>query len=205
MEYIEQFDYKITYVKGELNKVADCLSRYYANNDPEETHPFDAYVNADARFDPEGEELPAKQREGLRAKQIPRKGPNRGVKKKQVKFQSPEDTEDRRAEAIELLENQEQPIPGDGTDLVPVLPEVMKKTNGLLGVIRSGYKDDVTFAKIAQAIHEHPRFQEQDGLLYTTNLLGNKVLCIPRTKVERKTIPEIIIDSAHTTLGHFGH
>ena len=32
MDYMSKFDFDITYVKGELNKVADCLSRYYESD-----------------------------------------------------------------------------------------------------------------------------------------------------------------------------
>jgi hypothetical protein len=45
------------YLKGEKNKVADCLSRYFANDKPDERHDISAYVNADARLDPDGEDL----------------------------------------------------------------------------------------------------------------------------------------------------
>src|SRR5277367_1170453 len=58
MEFLSRFDYDITYVKGKLNVVADCLSRYYKNDMPHETHDISEYVNADVRIDPEKEDLP---------------------------------------------------------------------------------------------------------------------------------------------------
>ena len=45
------------YLKGEDNKVADALSRYYSSDKPRETHNIATYVNADARLDPEGDNL----------------------------------------------------------------------------------------------------------------------------------------------------
>lgn len=58
MEFLERFDYKIQYVKGVSNKVADSLSRYYQSDTDDDNHPTHDYVNADSRLDPEGEDLP---------------------------------------------------------------------------------------------------------------------------------------------------
>ncbi|RDB19217.1 Transposon Ty3-G Gag-Pol polyprotein, partial [Hypsizygus marmoreus] len=59
MDYMSKFNFDITYVKGELNKVADCLSRYYESDLPEEAHDVYDYVRADQRIDPTGEDMPA--------------------------------------------------------------------------------------------------------------------------------------------------
>ena len=59
MDFMSKFTFNITYIKGKLNKVADCLSRYYENDSSEEVHMYDEYVRADARIDPTGEYLPA--------------------------------------------------------------------------------------------------------------------------------------------------
>jgi len=58
MEFLARFDYDITYVKGETNLVADALSRYYENDEWDESPDGSLYVNADTRLDPEGENLP---------------------------------------------------------------------------------------------------------------------------------------------------
>jgi len=58
MEYLAHFDYDITYIKGETNLVADALSRYYENDLWDEEIDKSQYVNADARLDPKGEDLP---------------------------------------------------------------------------------------------------------------------------------------------------
>jgi hypothetical protein len=58
MEYLERFDYSITFIEGKENWVADCLSRYYQNDRLEEKHLVEEFVDADVRLDPEGEELP---------------------------------------------------------------------------------------------------------------------------------------------------
>jgi RNase H-like domain found in reverse transcriptase len=46
-EYFNHFDFDITYVKGAYNKVADCLSRYYASDQPHEQHDKSEYISAD--------------------------------------------------------------------------------------------------------------------------------------------------------------
>ena len=51
------FDFDITYVKGELNKVVDCLSCYFENDEFNETHEVYNYGQADAHMDPLGEDL----------------------------------------------------------------------------------------------------------------------------------------------------
>jgi hypothetical protein len=58
MDYMSRFDFNITYVKGELNKIADCLSRYFESDATNETHEVHEYVRADARIDLLGEDLP---------------------------------------------------------------------------------------------------------------------------------------------------
>ena len=44
MDYMSRFNFNITYVKGELNKVADCLSRYYENDIHVDIHNVHNYV-----------------------------------------------------------------------------------------------------------------------------------------------------------------
>jgi len=59
MDYMSRFTFDITYIKGELNKVADCLSRYYKNDTIHDVHMYNEYIQADAHIDLAGEDLPA--------------------------------------------------------------------------------------------------------------------------------------------------
>ena len=44
MDYMSRFTFDIMYIKGELNKVADCLSRYYESDTIQDVHMYDEYV-----------------------------------------------------------------------------------------------------------------------------------------------------------------
>ncbi|KAG6858035.1 hypothetical protein C0995_003163, partial [Termitomyces sp. Mi166 len=58
IDYMLQYQFDITYVKGELNKVADCLSRYFESDTQDDMHDIHDFVQADKRIDPEGKDLP---------------------------------------------------------------------------------------------------------------------------------------------------
>ena len=58
MEFLAQFDYDTTYVKGKTNLVADALSRYHENNHWDKATDESQYVNADLHLNPEGKDLP---------------------------------------------------------------------------------------------------------------------------------------------------
>ncbi|KAG6882137.1 hypothetical protein C0992_012643, partial [Termitomyces sp. T32_za158] len=53
-----RYQFDITYVKGELNKVADCLSQYFESDTRDDVHEAHDFVQADKRIDPEGKDLP---------------------------------------------------------------------------------------------------------------------------------------------------
>ena len=61
MDYLSRFTFDIMYIKGDLNKVANCLSQYYKSNTIQDIHQYDKYVQADVRIDPAGEDFPAQQ------------------------------------------------------------------------------------------------------------------------------------------------
>jgi len=58
MEYLSRFDFDIRYIKGKLNKVANCLSRYYESDTWYDVYDISEYVDADVRLDPTLDDMP---------------------------------------------------------------------------------------------------------------------------------------------------
>jgi len=51
---------------------------------------------------------------------------------------------------------------------------------------------------------QHAAFTIRDQLIWSRNRGGEQVLCVPSTKMGRQSLHGIIIDQAHTIVGHFG-
>ncbi len=202
MEFLERFDFEVTYVEGELNKVTDCLSRYYAADNWDETHAIENYVNADSRLDPQGESLPFVRTDELRA-----------MRTKSRKQRLPEVVEDRVVEAEGMTPEKEDnpqfatvddPTWGESTTNGPPLQPRIEAILDFKKKVRNGYELDTTLAKVMAAPNEHKLYQVRDGLLWTNNRQGISVLCVPRIKVDKRRLTKIILEQAHTALGHMG-
>ena len=51
----------------------------------------------------------------------------------------------------------------------------------------------------------HQRFGVRDGLIWTKNQMGQDVVCLHRKAFLRgRRLVKIVIDQAHTTIGHYG-
>ena len=57
LKYMARFDYTLQHIPGKDNKIADCLLHYYENNNVDDFHLTQDYVNADVRLDPDWEDL----------------------------------------------------------------------------------------------------------------------------------------------------
>ncbi|KAJ3011386.1 hypothetical protein NUW54_g2190 [Trametes sanguinea] len=111
-EFLAQFQYDITYVPGKLNKVADCLSRYYENDTVDDHTEEWEYVNADVRLDPDGDTLPFSRAIELKAGRVLRKSSRLMAKQAaadQPKTSLPQVVEPRVLEAEQPA--QHQPLP----------------------------------------------------------------------------------------------
>ena len=202
MEFLSRFDHEIIYVKGLLNLVADCLSRYYENDHWDEKTPSSEMVNIDVRLDPMGETLPLGRFEELRV----------------MRLRLREKVEDRVEESAKLNEGtRSEPDKGKvppisqeevswttaltkGPPLMPIIAQEIE----FMTEVKKGYKDDTTFNKIIRAPEEHQLFEVRDGAIWTKNRQGNEVLCVPRSMVKKRRLTGIVIDHAHTVIGHMG-
>jgi hypothetical protein len=61
----------------------------------------------------------------------------------------------------------------------PELRKHVKKATGFLNNIHKGYKDNPLFTKVVKEPSRYATFSVRDGLFYTNNRGGLKVLCIP--------------------------
>ena len=227
LEYMARFDYNVVHVPGKDNKVADCLSRYYEEDNADEIHPIQEYVNVDARLDPEWDDLPGNRVQELRAGRVTRANPT-GLDPKdrnelrELKMRIEERTREaeemaRASENIRPLTNEtdddggdeegdtsSSPTIWDALASGPPLQDFVDNLDGFMQAIREGYQLESTFSKILNEPSHYPRFTLEDGLLFTINRKGERVLCIPRVKYKNRTTTQIVLDQAHETVGHYG-
>ncbi|GJE94878.1 hypothetical protein PsYK624_110540 [Phanerochaete sordida] len=227
MEFMARFDYDIVYVKGVSNKVADSFSRYFSSDLLDEVHHFEDYVNVDTRLDPSGEDLPLHRIEELRAMQV---GPSeRQTARPRTCLFTRQQLEARHAEAQQMADATAaaEPVVGPELDYPSVaatgsptiapssdssnpdgdeapLPAALGTHSELLDVAKAGYATDATFAKVLKAPKEYRTFVVEDGLIYSSNRLGQRVLCLPRTKLGKQSLSGAVIAAAHAIVGHFG-
>jgi hypothetical protein len=205
-EYLSRFNCEIFHVEGVKNKVTDCLSRYYENDLPDEHHAPQIYVNGDYRLDPDLEDMTQ-----LRAAEL-----DKYQQKLFAQRVILDNIEDRVREAAEL-EKHAEILQDEGHDTSAVSlaealeadPPLTSSTEGditFLPAVKAGYVKDAFFAKIMANPHHFPTFTHEDGLIYTTNVLGTRCLCIPRTEGLKgpRRLTELVIDQGHKVLGHLG-
>jgi hypothetical protein len=138
-EYLSRFSYEITYLKGDKNKVADSLSRYFSSDEPGEEHGLPSYVNADSRLDPDVDDLPIARRAELVAMRV-------GITPLESGPSRPSDrVEEHELLSTELLSNMETRDKPD-----PSLNFKDKALQVALRHLPDTYKSDKFFAEILE-------------------------------------------------------
>jgi transposase InsO family protein len=208
-EYLSRFQFTVMHVPGELNKVADCLSRYYENDRSDELHASHHYVSADVRLDPNHEDLTE-----LRLKELSSNQEHILARRLRDRNEDRVDEANRMEHAAVIdAEVPEVPRPADEDDVTvgdalqdgPPLHEIVLGDTDFLQAVKEGYRDDTMFNKIIEKPHHFSMFRIEDGLIHTKNRLGVDCICIPRSRFKgKRSLPEIVIDHAHNTLGHLG-
>jgi hypothetical protein len=210
-DYLARFNFDIVHIPGELNRIADCLSRYYANDDPNQRRDDLEYVDIDRRLDPDGEDLP-----GNRPLEV-KEYKSAAAKRKQALNDA---QSERAAEAEEMeravdQENVRREQPGSQQHADPAASEsvaggveltaYMNRYAEFSEIVRSNYNGNAYFSRVVENPTQFKGFEIEDGLIYHTDRNGSKLICVPKEAVLKgRRLTELIIDHSHLLLGHFG-
>jgi transposase InsO family protein len=210
-DYLSRFNFDIIHVPGEENRVADCLSRYYSNDKPSDHREEWEHVSIDRRLDPDGEDLPGNRpleiKAYIAAALRRKKALNDAQSERAIEAEELEEAVQRDVDRAELLAEDHDADPEAHQSVVggTELPTYLSRYEEFSTLIRSKYPDNPYFAKVISKPADFDSFSVEDGLVYHTDRLDHKLLCIPReTFLRGRRMTELIIDHAHSILGHFG-
>ncbi len=198
MEYISRFDYKILWVQGVSNKVADALSRYYLSEEASASHPPYDLVTADARLDPDGDTLGANRVLELRATRVEDRREPRDVEAADLAQHAPGTGAPPDAPT-------DDPTAVESTGQGPPLDEILHSQLDVRALVKDAYGDDVFFRKILDDPTHFALFRVHEGLVWHRTPDHGWVLCVPQVRHAGRRVTELITSQAHDVLGHLGH
>ena len=140
---MSRFTFDITYIKGELNKVADCLSQYYESDTIQDVHMYDEYVRADAHIDPAGKDLPASQFKEMTDRIIEIRAMREDERRRSTRLHERKEQCDMEAEEM---------VQADKRDPAPI-PEARPESSTRAAAPEDPGESDMTLANI---IYDHP-------------------------------------------------
>ena len=72
--------------------------------------------------------------------------------------------------------------------------------------LQAHYGSDPLFKKICEKPKDHPRFtvSQESGLIWTTNLAGEKVICVPKSPRHARSLRTLVLEAGHRVVGHYG-
>src|SRR6266481_7597117 len=150
-EYISRFNFTIQHVDGTSNRVADCLSRYYESDYPDDKHPDHEFVSADARLDPDAELLPVQRYVEL-CSAVARQSCRLAEQVKQCVLDSNQ-MNDRTSDNISESSNDDSLLAIEsGTDGHSLRINVERNID-LVCIVRKHYHEDTVFVKVLECPH----------------------------------------------------
>jgi hypothetical protein len=225
-EYMSCFDFDITYVKGESNKIADVLSRYYESDMALDVHAPSEYIRADKRIDPTGATLPKQRWKEVIEAQVELRTVEEMAQRRSRQLQEKKEARDLEAEVMAAANAVQEPLKemgGRAHRTTQVDDEDASLEEALLGgeyvnepmtlgdepefveAIRRGYAHDKFFIKLEANPSDFKGFSKgEDGLRRTENHRKDKVVCVPMVLFGNQTTIGTLVDQAHRVVGHYG-
>jgi hypothetical protein len=221
MDYMSRFNFDITYIKGEYNKVADCLSRYFESDTSADVHEAHDYVQVDRVIDPNGEDLSLERLQEVKERRVEIRAMHAMATRRTQKLL--EEEEHREEEAREMRQSAEEPkdempglltvengkeptlgdilgVPSDGK-ICALNEDDPEEEKRLIKAIKDHYdKDPLTRTVLTNPNHHLTYFRVNNGLIWTKNFRDREVICVPR---EKSLVTQILV-KAHEIVGHYG-
>ncbi|KAG6884015.1 hypothetical protein C0992_007230, partial [Termitomyces sp. T32_za158] len=211
---MSQYQFDIIYVKGELNKVADCLLRYFESDTRDDVHNVHDFVQADKRIDPDGEDLPLHRFQEIAECHVEIRAMQAHALRRSKQLKEQLEVRDLEAQGLAgakpaVMQSMEEPSSSDDDPTVEQalgIADPSPRTTDLEDAqlrarIRRGYSQDKFYVKILDKPLEHPRLVIEQKLIYIMSPAGVKVVCVPWDRLLITTI----LDQAHHIVGHFGY
>src|SRR6266481_1442286 len=203
-EYISRFNFTIQHMDGVTNRVADCLSRYYETDGPDDHHQEHEFVSADSQLDLDGELLPIWWYVEL-CTAAARRSRHLAERVEQRVLDSDVMNDDAVTASDEVPAPDDEPIAfTPGANGQSLRAHVERDIN-LARLVQRYYREDPVFSKVLSQPRAHRRFGIRDKLIWTKGQMGRDVVCLPwKAFIRGRRLVEVIIDQAHSTIGHYG-
>jgi len=201
-----------------LNKVADCLSRYYESNMWYDVYDVSEYVDTDIRLDPTLDDVPWNWLQEIEDRTVEMHAIRVTEEAQQCKSnrlaEHQEECDVRTAELaaapepatgapVAVAATEEDPTVFESRACSEHLVAKLTTNDSFLADIRSGYEHNLLFAKVLKQPDQYAAFTVRDQLIWSRNRGGEQVLCVPSTKMGCQSLHGVIIDQVHTIVGHF--
>ncbi|KAG6896844.1 hypothetical protein C0995_010997, partial [Termitomyces sp. Mi166 len=232
IDYMSRYQFDITYVKGELNKVVDCLSQYFESDTIDDVHNVYDYVQADKRIDPEGKDLPLHRFHKIVEKRVEIQAMQARELRHSKRLKEQLELHD--LEAQQMVESTK--IPNKGIESLshddnPLLAQVLEKRTELLTtddnpavaqVLATGTKSPMNREHAEAQMRAHILQGYKKDRMYVTILdkptehsqftIEQKLIYtvnMERAKVlcvpRDRLLITTILNQAHNIVGHFGY